>query len=443
MEDVLALNFSWLLKLRWVSILGQLAVVSFSERVLHVSLPHAPLAGIVALQLASNLAGLAWARGARPIPEWLLAAPMALDLVLLTWMLALTGGAANPFTVLYLVSVALAGVVLQSRWTWALVVLALLCFGALSLAATPPGLDRHGASPAQLQAQLQPLRLHLEWLWLTFGVASALIVHFVHRSTRVLGERERALEEARRATARREKLASLASLAAGAAHELGTPLSTIALAAKELERRLERGPKDADAIADARLIREQVERCRNILWQLAADAGESAGEPLEPLGAPQLVAASLSELEERQRVQVRLGPGVDQELLRVPRRALTHALKALVKNALQASPADRTVHLGVDLSADGWRLEVKDAGVGMPRDVLARAGEPFFTTKGPGQGMGLGLFLTRALMEQLGGHLELSSTPGSGTTATLVLPRSTGAPPPASSLAPGPAGEAP
>lgn len=421
-HDLSALNFSWLLKLRWAAIAGQILLLATSEPVFGVPLPMAPVLGVIAIGTVSNLACLAWSRRSKRIPEWGMAVPMALDLVMLTWMLTLAGGVSNPFTVLYLVSVALAGLVFQSRWTWALVVLSLLCFGALYLAATPIVVDRHGpySQPAH------PLRLHLNGMWLAFGVASALIVHFVHRSMRLLADRERALEEARLAAARREKLASLAQLAAGAAHELGTPLSTIALAAKELERNLDRGVAGKDAVADARLIREQVERCRNILWQMAADAGESAGEQLEPLEVRALVERVLGELDERGRVKVTLQPGAVAEKLAAPPRALSYALKGLLKNALQASPSGAEVKLSVAVDATGWRLEVKDQGQGMPPEVLARAGEPFFTTKEPGRGMGLGLFLTRALMEQLGGRFELLSAPGTGTTAALVLPRSDG-----------------
>jgi two-component system sensor histidine kinase RegB len=105
-----------------------------------------------------------------------------------------------------------------------------------------------------------------------------------------------------------------------------------------------------------------------------------------------------------------------------PPKALARALRSLLKNALQASPAGSRVDLRFQVAGAEVRVEVADRGAGIPPDVLARVGEPFFTTKMPGEGMGLGLFLTRALAEQLGGALDLESQPGKGTTARLRLP---------------------
>ena len=108
--------------------------------------------------------------------------------------------------------------------------------------------------------------------------------------------------------------------------------------------------------------------------------------------------------------------------MELPPRAVAHALRGIVKNAQDASPADREVVVHARISAEAVRIEVQDRGSGMPPDVLARAGEPFFTTKPPGRGMGLGLFLTRAVVERLGGELRIESTPGRGTTAVVSLP---------------------
>ena len=123
MREVESSNFRWLLKLRWGAIAAQLIVFLGGDRLMHVSLPILPMALIVLLALVTNVACTIWARRVKTVPEWALFGLMALDSVLLTTLLYLTGGDSNPFAVLYLVNIALAGVLLRPRWTWALTAL--------------------------------------------------------------------------------------------------------------------------------------------------------------------------------------------------------------------------------------------------------------------------------------------------------------------------------
>jgi len=416
-----ALNFRWLLRLRWGSALGQLALVLGVNAGLGIRLPLGPMLVVVGLELASNALLTRWARsspktlssstGAERAIAWVMAA----DFVFLTILLALSGGPNNPFSVVYLVNVALAAVMLTPGRTWALVALALACFGALFVSPSLRWLDAHGLSHAQM------MELHIRGMWVAFGVAAAFIVVFVQRITRVLSERDAELARARAQAARRERLASLATLAAGAAHELGTPLSTIALVARELERQLTAHP---GAAADARLIRDEVERCRHILDGMASDAGAPSGEGTgeEPLS--RVVDEALDGLPGRERVRVEaLGDLARRAPL--PVRALGRSTQALVRNALQASGGGAEVLLRVEATAAALRLEVTDRGAGIAPEVLPFVGEPFFTTRQPGTGMGLGVFLARSLSEQLGGSFSLTSTPGAGTSAVVQVPLET------------------
>jgi len=342
---------------------------------------------------------------------------MLIDSLVLAALLHLSGGHFNPFSTLFLVNVALAAILLPPRWSWAQVGFSLAAFGALfplqELA--PFGVHEHEAM----------MTLHLQGMWVAFALAAVLIVTIVQRVTRALRAREAELERARSLGERREKLTSLATLAAGAAHELATPLGTIAVVAKELERSLQRSSATAEVRADLALIRAQVVRCRDILQQMAAQAGENAGEPLLPVPAGEWIAAALDGLPERERVEAAPPAGAPCVVLGPP-RGLARALKVLLRNALEASPPDRPVRVRAGLEGPEVLVEVSDRGTGMIPEVLARAGEPFFTTKGPGAGTGLGLFLARALVEQLGGRLTLESAPGWGTTARIALPAAGG-----------------
>jgi len=382
-------NLRWLLRLRWGAVGVQLLLVAAVSVFLHVDVPWAPVAGLWAVQLASNAIAQGWILRRPHLAVPALPGLMFLDVLLFTGLLYLTGGPTNPFSFLYLVYIALSAVVLQPRWSWALAAVALLSFGALFFVSPEAGHADH-------------MGLHLQGMWVGFGVAAGFIVYFVHRVTR-------ALNVARQQAARQDQLTSLATLAAGAAHELSTPLATIAVIARELELRA----LPADEHADVKLIREQVERCRQILDQMATDVGAGIGESPVERSAKEWVAAAAEGLPGLERLEIRVD---EKQHVVGPPRALAQALRSLLKNALQASKEK------VQVKLDAGRLEVRDVGTGMSNEVLARAGEPFFTTKAPGEGLGLGLYLTRAVMTQLGGGLELSSRSGEGTLAVLVLP---------------------
>jgi len=418
LQDARRIDFSWLLALRWGAILGQAAIVLAVDLVTGIALPLGALFAVMSIEAASNVAAARWLRGATAIGDWALGTLMAFDVVLFTALLYLTGGPLNPFSFLYLVYIALAAVVLPPRWGWALSAFSLTCFGALFLIAGVP------ASPHGLGGEhSEYLRMHLQGMWFAFAVAAGFIVYFVQRITRALAVRETELSAARALTARHERLASLATLAAGAAHQLATPLSTIAVAARELEDALA-VRRDGSSAADARLIREQVERCREILLQMAADAGESSGEPVVTVPVDAVLDTALRGVCERERVRLEIAESVRAETMHTPLRSVAQALRAVVKNALEASPAPDPVAVCVTADAEHVRVEVRDRGGGMSPDVLERVGEPFFTTKGPDHGMGLGLFLTRTVAERLGGQLAIESAPRRGTRVALILPRS-------------------
>ena len=412
LPERMAINLRWFLRLRGWALAVQALLVLAMAAALEVALPLPALVGLLAVEAASTVLLRLWLPGRPGTTARTLAAVMLWDCAVLTVLLYLMGGSFNPFTTLYLVNIALAAVLLPARLAWGVLVATLLAFGSLFLLQ-----EREPPFGLRLPGHAQMMRLHLQGMWVAFALAGAFIVHYVQRVTGALAAREAELARAVDLSARKDKVASLATLAAGAAHELASPLGTIAVASRELERSLKGGA----AHEDVQLIRAQVARCRDILQQMAADAGQLSGEPFVQQSVAQWVDAALAELPEAARVQRPEGPAL-HEPLRGPPRALARVLRGLVKNALQASPPEAPVRLFAERDGTRLRVGVQDAGAGMSAQTLARVGEPFFTTKAPGEGMGLGLFLTRALLEQLGGALELQSRPGEGTRAVLVLP---------------------
>lgn len=414
-----AVGLPWLTRLRWGAVAGQLVTVLAARFVLGLSIPLVPLIGLVAVTAGTNAAARAWLlhRGG---DDLLAGGLLGLDTLLLTAMLHLTGGPLNPFSVLYLVHITLAAVILGARWTWLLAALAVACYGVLFFAAVPLDLARGHHEGAGLS-------LHLQGMWWAFCVATGLTAYFVVKLSKALETRDAEIAEVRERAARNERLASLTTLAAGAAHELGTPLATIAVAATEIERALARLPPGSAGplLEDARLIRSELQRCRRILDDLAARAGENAGEDTVRVPLSRVMAEGLAALstEQAARVDV-LGEYASVEVLG-PRQALGRAVGSLLKNALDATGADQRVTLTALSEGGRIRVVVKDTGPGIAPELLARLGEPFVSTKPPGAGMGLGLFLARTLAEGLGGRLVIESSPGRGTAAALELPAPT------------------
>jgi two-component system sensor histidine kinase RegB len=412
-------SLPWFVRLRWGALAGQVLALVGAHAFLGVDLPVLPLALLVLATAITNV-GLAVVvkRDRLPLPpRHLLGAVMLLDTLLLTALLYFTGGPTNPFSVLYLVHVTLGAVVLGAIWTWLVVGLSVACFGFLFW--------QH--QPLSIGGQCQngcDFSLHLEGMWVALALAAGFICHFVGRVAAALRRSETELASVRERALRTERLVSLATLAAGAAHELGTPLGTIAVAAKELERaaaKLDTAPSAAIG-DDARLIRGEVDRCRTILDRLSVRSGDAELLLQDLVSIEQVVQELRRQLPARQasRLEVTSGPGVASAA--VPRVPLLQALGALVKNAFDATGDRGSVALALTASGDRLRCQIEDDGPGMDAGTLARAGDPFFTTKEPGRGMGLGLFLSRVLAERLGGRLDLLSVPGSGTKVSFEIP---------------------
>lgn len=408
-----AITLTWLVRLRWGFFLAQAVTVVAARYVLAVDVPVAALAGVVATSGASNLALDLWSRRRRDPQQSVLGGVFVLDTLLLTALLYFSGGPANPFSVFYLVHVTIAAVALGMRWAALVVVLSVLSYATLFF--------EHVNVPAMEHAHHSgtAFSVHLQGMWFALTIAASLIAYFVTRVSGALRAREVELLRTQRLVARNEKLASLSTLAAGAAHELGTPLGTIAIAAKELERSIHSAPDEA--VADARLIRDELERCRAIVSRMSASAGQSIGE----LPAPTTTGALLAALRDRMGDTALAGVDVQLEdvAFDAPIQGLVQVLSNLVQNALHATPDGGTpVVLMSDVVGGKLRFTVIDRGHGVARADLDRVGEPFFTTKPPGQGMGLGLFLARAFADRYGGQLVFSSEEGRGSRVTLELP---------------------
>lgn len=428
-------NALWLIKLRWVAVAGQFFTIAGVRYVLGIELSLLPLLVVVGVAAVTNLLLMAWYRlrpedlvengpaeaAPRHTGRMLLAGVMLLDLLLLTALLYFSGGPYNPFSVFYFVNLSLAALIVPGRWAWLLTATAIACYAALFFHHVP--LRELGpVSPVADGAEKTPfLSVRDKGLLVAFATCASVVVYFMTRVTAALARREQELRHAQILRARAEKLQALGTLAAGAAHELASPLSTIAVVAKEVERAIQHSGEE-ELRDDVALIRSELDRCRAILDRMAAEAGQATGERWATVDVDELVQLVLDGLPSGARVKLHLARDAEQTHLFVPPNVLAQAIRGLIKNAIDASGPQNEVQWAIRRDGETLVSEVSDRGCGMPDAVLERVGEPFFSTKEPGQGMGLGVFLARSVIERLGGSLQFHSQTGEGTTATMKLP---------------------
>lgn len=428
---------TWLLHLRWFAVVGQLITILGTRRWIEVDLPWFGLLALVLVTATTNAFYAGWLHrirarqrsdqslvGADPVStedhSWahqsVALGLMQLDLLTLTAMLHVTGGADNPFLMFYFVNLAVGGVMILPRAAWSLTLTAI--GGYVFLLTFSKSLDIFAASQPTATALQTTSRL------LAFATCSSVVTHFV---TRTAGESQDRHEELLTVQRRRDserRRQGLTTLAAGAAHELATPLSTIDVVVRELSRHLESCDKPESVDRDLRLIDQELECCRLILGRMRNAAGDSAGERFQKTTVGDLIDATLEGIRDPHRVDVIDGTErTEATPLWVPAETVAQAVRNLIHNALDASGPAGRVRWETHVSDTAVEFSIRDTGVGMTSDLMDRISEPFFTTKEPGRGIGLGLFLTRNVVSQLGGELRLDSHPGKGTHAVVSIPR--------------------
>ena len=402
------INLRTLILIRWVAIAGQVSTILIVHYGLGFRLPLVPALGVVASSAFLNLVLIVLRQWAARLGARDAALYLGYDVLQLAVLLYLTGGLQNPFSILILAPVTVAATILSRR---AVIALSLLAVAAISVLAL-----RHMPLPWRNEPLVFPPELVLG-IWIALVLATV----FIGGYTWSIAQGARRLRDAMAATqlalAREQRVSAVGALAAAAAHELGSPLATIAVVAKELAREL---PGSSPHAEDAALLLSQSERCRRILAELAQQPEEDGGSPYTRLPISALVETAAAP-HRHQGIRLLLataGAAAEDEPLVRRSPEIMHGLNNLIQNAVQF--AAREVSITTFWDAKSVMVEIDDDGPGFPLHFLGRLGEPYLSTRaGVTDHMGLGIFIAQSLLERSGARLAFDNLAEGGAHVAI------------------------
>jgi two-component system, sensor histidine kinase RegB len=408
-----------ILRLRWLAVLGQLAAIFIVEQGLEFDVEVAPCLTVVGLSALLNLALQLWFDPMQRLEPAFAAALLALNIVELGGLLFFTGGLQNPFSFLFLAPVLISATALPIRFTIALGMLAVALASTLVFIHFPLPWD--GDDPLVLP------QIYLLGVWLSIVVAIGVTSLYAFQ----VAEEARKLSDALAATelvlAREQHLTQLDGLAAAAAHELGTPLSTIFLISRELEH----GVADKPQLAgDVKTLREQAQRCRDILAKLTQLS--STGAPFDRMPLSTLIEETVAPHRDfGVAIKVRIAVAGTPEPAGSRNPAIIYGVGNILENAVDFAQA--TVEVNAWWNAETVEIVISDDGPGIAPDMLKRIGEPYLSRRreaeepqGSRSGLGLGIFIARTLLERTGAKVSFANRvfPDHGAVVQIVWPRS-------------------
>lgn len=404
-------RLQYLLLLRLLAVSAQVLALLLMAGVFGLSLPWLPVSLIILALLAYT--GFTWYRSRRSTAanDAAICRQLLVDVAALSALVYFTGGSVNPFITLFLLPITFAAATLRPHFTWPIAGVAIAAYTLLMFfnRPLPDTVHQHGGG----------FSLHLWGMWYGFIVSAVLLVYFIGRVGHALRERDRILSAAREDALRADQLVAMGTLATGTAHELGTPLSTMAVLIRDMEAEQQGNPAMQ---GNLRCLREQIDRCKNVLARLASDTDQLQTDSSQPLPVDQYLEEVIGEWREL-RANIDLEtcwPDTLSAPVIIADRTLSQALLNVLNNAADAG-AERIL-LDADWSDERLRLTVVDDGAGLEPEAHHHAGMKPYSGKPHGEGMGLGLFLANTTLQRFGGRLDIDNHTTGGTRVDIELP---------------------
>lgn len=427
-------NLKWLYILRNLMIVSESFLIIISVYGLKIPLPQEQLWLVLFSICAVNLYTWMRIQTDEPVTELEIFSQLSIDVLAIGSLLYLTGGASNPIIWVFLLPLILAAIMLPQAYAWNMVILTCCAYTVLIAFNIPlPAIEPHIPDPKlvttpELQMYLhsvhdrQYFNLHVFGMWFGFVFSAGLVAYFVAELSKTLKERERSLADARESALRDERVISLGTLAASAAHDMGTPLGTMAILVHEMEIDYPEH-RFSDLHQKLEVVNQQIERCKQALSVLSASAGEMRAESGKAMPVIEYIDDVLNQWRAHN-ATAKLNLKVSQTIFInekiVADRTLTHSIINILNNASEVTPDSKGFDFIADWNDTILNLKIKDYGPGFSNEILNFGGiKPVISDK---QGLGVGLFLTYSTIKRLGGKIKFYNAESAGACVEIELP---------------------
>jgi two-component system sensor histidine kinase RegB len=426
-------NLEWLFILRNLMLGGEALIIFLAINGLGITLPQQQLWLVICSIAAVNVYTWVRLQTDESVTELEIFSQLVIDVLSIAALLYLTGGASNPIIWVFLLPLIITGIMLPQSYAWYMVILTCSAYTILVAHNVPlPAIEPHMSDPTMISPEIKHqlhiisdkhyFNLHVFGMWFGFVFSAGLVAYFVVELSKSLRDRERHLADARESALRDERVISLGTLAASAAHDMGTPLGTMAILVHELQQDYppHRYP---DLQEKMQIIEQQIARCKKALSVMSASGGEMRAESGYPMNLVEYIDEVLMQWRTHKpaaKLSLVVNPSIYIKSEIIAERTLTHSIINILNNAAEATPADKGLELHTHWDGQFLVLKVRDFGPGLPLALLNFAGkEPVVSNK---QGLGVGLFLAYTTINRLGGKIEFYNMDTGGACVQIILP---------------------